>query len=164
MRWSAAGRDLTEPKRIGTAEAPWKLGDQVLVTYQLTTERPHSYIEVEDQLPACLETVNPKLPLIAEYYKLPVEAGVNTLPLSHVEQRTAATNAQLEKDPSRTERLFGARTSGCGRNLPLAGDATPAHATVASSVSPIPRLFTALNKMNGTRPDAPVVEARLPRR
>jgi alpha-2-macroglobulin len=90
-------QNLTDPKRLGTAEAPWKLGDQVLVTYQLTTERAHSYVEVEDQLPACLETVNPKLPLVAEYYKLPVEAGVNTLPLSNVEQRTATTKLYFEK-------------------------------------------------------------------
>ena len=90
-------QNLTEPRRTGSAEAPWKLGDQVLVTYRLITEQSHSYIEVEDQLPACLETVNPKLPLIAEHFKLPFEAGVNTLPLSNVEQRTDSTKLYFEK-------------------------------------------------------------------
>jgi alpha-2-macroglobulin len=92
-RW----RNLTDSRRIGTAEAPLKLGDQILVTYELRTELPHSYLEVEDQLPACFETVNPKLPLVAEYYKLPPEAGVNTLPLANVEERTASTKLYFEK-------------------------------------------------------------------
>jgi uncharacterized protein YfaS (alpha-2-macroglobulin family) len=90
-------QNLTDPHRIGTAEAPWKLGDEVLVTYELNADKPHSYIEVEDQLPACLETVNPKLPLIADYFKLPVEAGVNTLPLSNVEERAESTKLYFEK-------------------------------------------------------------------
>lgn len=90
-------QNLTDPHRTGTAEAPWQLGDQILVTYKLNTDKPHSYIEVEDQLPACLETVNPKLPLIADYFKLPVEAGVNTLPLSNVEERAESTKLYFEK-------------------------------------------------------------------
>jgi uncharacterized protein YfaS (alpha-2-macroglobulin family) len=90
-------QNLTNPRRTGRAEAPWKLGDQVLVTYQLNTDRPHNYIEVEDQLPACLETVNRKLPFLAEYFKVPIEAGVNTLPLSNVEERAECTKLYFEK-------------------------------------------------------------------
>jgi len=90
-------QNMTDPRRTGTADAPWKLGDQVLVTYRLNTDQTHSYIEVEDQLPACLETVNPKLPLIAEHFKLPFEAGVNTLPLSNVEQRADSTKLYFDK-------------------------------------------------------------------
>jgi uncharacterized protein YfaS (alpha-2-macroglobulin family) len=52
---------------------------------------------VEDQLPACLETINPKLPLIAQYFQLPIEAGVNTLPLSHVDLRFARTMLYFDK-------------------------------------------------------------------
>jgi uncharacterized protein YfaS (alpha-2-macroglobulin family) len=90
-------QNLTDSHRTGSAEAPWKLGDQILVTYQLSVDKSHSYIEVEDQLPACLETVNPKLPLIADYFNLPVEAGVSTLPLSNVEERVECTKLYFEK-------------------------------------------------------------------
>jgi uncharacterized protein YfaS (alpha-2-macroglobulin family) len=90
-------RNLTDPLRTGTAEAPWKLGDQVLVTYQLTTDKPHNYLEVEDQLPACLETVNRQLPFLAKYFNVPIEAGVNTLPLSNVEERAECTKLYFEK-------------------------------------------------------------------
>ena len=90
-------RNLTDPARTGAPEAPFKLGDQILTTYRLNADKPHSYVEVEDQLPACLETVNPKLPLIAEHFHLPIEAGVNTLPLSHVEQRSERTVLYFEK-------------------------------------------------------------------
>jgi len=69
------------------------------VTYRLNADKPHSYIELEDQLPACFETVNPKLPLIAQYFELPIEAGVNTLPLSHVELRFARTLLYFDQAP-----------------------------------------------------------------
>ncbi len=92
-----AVRNLTNTSRTGTTEAPFQLGDQVLVTYLLNADKPHSYIEVEDQLPACFETVNPKLPMIAQYFKLPIEAGVNTLPLSLVELRFSRTLLYFDK-------------------------------------------------------------------
>ena len=92
-------RNLTNASRTGAAEAPFQLGDQVLVTYRLNADKPHSYIELEDQLPACFETVNPKLPLIAQYFELPIEAGVNTLPLSHVELRFARTLLYFDQAP-----------------------------------------------------------------
>jgi uncharacterized protein YfaS (alpha-2-macroglobulin family) len=92
-------RNLTDASRTGAAEAPFQLGDQVLVTYRLNADKPHSYIELEDQLPACFETVNPKLPLIAQYFELPIEAGVNTLPLSHVELRFARTLLYFDQAP-----------------------------------------------------------------
>lgn len=84
-------RNLTDPARTGTAEAPWKLGDHILVTFALQADRPHSYLEIEDQLPACLETVNSQLPLIAQFFKFPIETGANTLALSNAELRTDRT-------------------------------------------------------------------------
>ena len=90
-------RNLTDGTRTGKQSAPFKLGDQILVTYLMNADTPHSYVEIEDQLPACLETINPKLPLIAKYFQLPIEAGVNTLPLSHVELRFARTLLYFDK-------------------------------------------------------------------
>ncbi len=90
-------RNLTDASRTGLPEAPWKPGDKILVTYNLDLDRAHSHLELEDQLPACLETENPKMQALAEHYQLPIEAGVNTLQLSHVELRFARTLLYFEK-------------------------------------------------------------------
>jgi uncharacterized protein YfaS (alpha-2-macroglobulin family) len=92
-------RNLTEASRTGTAEAPWKAGDNILVTYTINTDQMHSHLELEDQLPACLETVNAHLPPISENFHLPVDAGANTLVLSHAELRFARTLLYFEKAP-----------------------------------------------------------------
>ena len=92
-------RDVTDPSRTGAEQAPWKPGDLILVSYHLSTDRPHSYLELEDQLPACLETINPKLPHVTENFPLPIEAGVNTLKLSHVELRFARTLLYFQNAP-----------------------------------------------------------------
>lgn len=108
-------RNLTDGTRTGTQSAPFKLGDQILVTYRMNADKPHSYVEIEDQLPACLETVNPKLPLIAKYFQLPIEAGVNTLPLSHVELRFARTLLYFDKvSPGRNAYSVLSRVTNAG--------------------------------------------------
>ncbi|MEY2490575.1 MAG: alpha-2-macroglobulin [Verrucomicrobiota bacterium] len=89
-------RNLTDPARTGTQATPWKAGDRILVSYQLELDQAHSHLEIEDQLPACLETVNPDLPPIVENFKLSTDAGVNTLKLSHVELRFARTLLYFE--------------------------------------------------------------------
>jgi uncharacterized protein YfaS (alpha-2-macroglobulin family) len=66
-------------------------------------------------LPACFETVNPKLPLIAENFHLPIEAGVNTLPLSHVELRFARTLLYFDRAaPGRNVYSVIARVTAAG--------------------------------------------------
>jgi uncharacterized protein YfaS (alpha-2-macroglobulin family) len=90
-------RNVTEPARTGSADAPYALGDQILITYRLDADRAHSFLEIEDQLPACFETVNPNHPMVAQYFNLPIEAGVNTLPLSNVELRFARTLLYFDK-------------------------------------------------------------------
>ena len=108
-------RNLTDSSRTGTADAPFQLGDQVLVTYRLNTDRVHNYLELEDQLPACFETANYKMPMIAQYFQLPIEAGVNTLSLSHVELRFARTLLYFEKAvPGRNAYSVLARISSAG--------------------------------------------------
>ena len=93
-------RNLSEPSRVGTPESPFQLGDEILITYQLNANKPHSYLALEDQLPACFETINPNLPMIAEYFKLPIEAGVNTLSLSHADMYFARTVLYFDKAPA----------------------------------------------------------------
>jgi uncharacterized protein YfaS (alpha-2-macroglobulin family) len=84
--------DLSDPKRTGSADAPFKLGDRILVTYRANTEKTQNYVALEDLLPAGLETVNPSLALIARFLDIqPGDADANALLLSHSELRDQST-------------------------------------------------------------------------
>jgi uncharacterized protein YfaS (alpha-2-macroglobulin family) len=91
LRVERVVRDLTDAKRDGTAKAPFKLGDQLLVTYRLLSKKLHNYVALEDLLPAGLETVNPNLPLIAKTFELPPDNSGRLLMLSHSELRDQST-------------------------------------------------------------------------
>ena len=60
-------KNLTDPSRDGSAHAPFRLGDQVLISYRFSSERPQSYLAVEDMIPAGLEVVNPNLALFGKF-------------------------------------------------------------------------------------------------
>jgi alpha-2-macroglobulin len=64
-------KNLTDPKRAGTSDAPLKLGDQLLVTYRLNTRKLQNFVALEDALPAGLEVVNPNLALVGKFFQLP---------------------------------------------------------------------------------------------
>jgi uncharacterized protein YfaS (alpha-2-macroglobulin family) len=84
--------DLTDSKRIGNPEAPFKLGDQILITYRVNTQKTQDYVALEDLLPAGLETVNPALAMIAKFFDIPPDnTGDRTLILSHSELRDRST-------------------------------------------------------------------------
>jgi len=85
-------RDLTDPKRTANADAPFKLGDQILITYRVDTQKTQNYVALEDLLPAGLETVNPALALIAKFYDVPSDNPADrALMLSHSELRDRST-------------------------------------------------------------------------
>ncbi len=85
-------RNMTEAKRTGAAGAPYKLGDQLLVTYRIQTRKLQSYVALEDALPAGLEVVNPNLAGIAKFFEMPpTDPGDHILDLSHSEMRDRAT-------------------------------------------------------------------------
>jgi alpha-2-macroglobulin len=84
--------DLTDAKRTGNAEAPFKLGDQILITYRVNTQKTQNYVALEDLLPAGLETVNPALAMIAKFFDIPPgNTNDRTLLLSHSELRDRST-------------------------------------------------------------------------
>ncbi len=91
LRIERVARDLTDPKRTGDADAPFKLGDQILVTYRVLSRNVQDYVALEDLLPAGLETVNPNLPLVAKNYKIPTDPGSHELDLSHSDLRDDET-------------------------------------------------------------------------
>jgi len=107
--------DLTDEKRLGTAEAPFKLGDQLLVTYRLLSRDVQNYVALEDLLPAGLETVNPNLPLIAKTYQLPAQPGGRELELSHSELRDHETCLYFDRvDPGTAVYSVLARATSAG--------------------------------------------------
>jgi uncharacterized protein YfaS (alpha-2-macroglobulin family) len=84
--------DLTDAKRTGNPEAPFKLGDQILVTYRINTQKSQDYVALEDLLPAGLETVNPALAMIAKFFEIPTDNSDDRgLALSHSELRDRST-------------------------------------------------------------------------
>ena len=85
---------------MGVLDAPFRLGDQILVSYRFFSEKPQSYVALEDMVPAGLEIVNPNLALFGKYYSLPAESGPETAALSHSEMRDQQTNLYFDELPS----------------------------------------------------------------
>lgn len=54
-------KNLTDPKRTGEAEAPFRLGDQLQITFRMISPKRHHYVALEGELPAAFEAVNPRL-------------------------------------------------------------------------------------------------------
>lgn len=67
----------------GEGRRPLRIGDRVLITYRLRSDRRHHFLALEDPLPAGLEVVNPDLPAVAKVYDLPPAADGRELWLSH---------------------------------------------------------------------------------
>lgn len=81
-------KNLTDAKRTGESAAPFKLGDQILITYRLNTRKKQNYVALEDSLPAGLEVVNPNLAQVGKVFELPkTAANEHTLALSYSEMR-----------------------------------------------------------------------------
>jgi alpha-2-macroglobulin len=95
-------KNLTEALRDGSDRAPYQLGDQILISYRISSEKPQSYVVIEDPLPAGLEVVNPDLDLFGKFYGLPAEADSETADLSHSEMRDQQTNLYFDELPAGT--------------------------------------------------------------
>ena len=95
-------KNLTNPSRDGSDGAPYQLGDQILISYRISSEKPQSYVVIEDSLPAGLEVVNPNLDLFGKFYGLPAEADSETADLSHSEMRDQQTNLYFDELPAGT--------------------------------------------------------------
>jgi alpha-2-macroglobulin len=85
-------KNLTDPNRVGSSEAPLKLGDQLLISYRLNTRKLQNFVALEDALPAGLEVVNPNLALVAKFFQLPPsDPQDRELGLSYSEMRDRST-------------------------------------------------------------------------
>jgi len=81
-------KNLSDSSRVGTSDAPLKLGDQLLITYRLNTRKLQNFVALEDALPAGLEVVNPNLALVGKFFQLPpADPQDRMLGLSYSEMR-----------------------------------------------------------------------------
>lgn len=93
-------RNLTDPARLGTAAAPFRLGDQILITYRFQSPKPQSFLALEDALPAAVEVLNPNLDLFGKAYAITEEPGVSVASLSHSEMHDSRTNLYFDSVPA----------------------------------------------------------------
>ncbi len=82
-------KNLTDPARTGSPEAPFRLGDEILISFRFKLDQAQSFLALEDALPAGLEVVNPNLALFGKLYA--VDEGNNTASLSHSAMRDSTT-------------------------------------------------------------------------
>jgi uncharacterized protein YfaS (alpha-2-macroglobulin family) len=100
LRLERVVRDLTDAKRTGAAATPYRIGDQLLVTYRIFSEKQQYYLALEDQLPAAFETVNPDLAQIGKFFEIPPpDANDVLLDLSHSEMRDHSTLLYFDDVP-----------------------------------------------------------------
>ncbi|HWB60191.1 MAG TPA: hypothetical protein VG733_11910, partial [Chthoniobacteraceae bacterium] len=85
-------KDLTDKTRLGTAEAPYKLGDQLQITYRIVAPKEQFYVALEDELPAAIETINPAVNTSGGApAPMPLGEGEGDLDLSYSELRDRTT-------------------------------------------------------------------------
>ncbi len=96
MRLDRLVKNVTDPARSGTAEAPFRLGDEILITFRFQSSKPQSFVALEDALPAGVEVLNPNLDLFGKSYSVNNEANVETAQLSHSEMRDSRTNLYFD--------------------------------------------------------------------
>ena len=96
MRIDRLVKNVTDPSRKGTPEAPFKLGDEILITYRFQSLKPQSFVALEDALPAGVEVLNPNLDLFGKAYSITAETGVDTAALSHSEMHDSRTDLYFD--------------------------------------------------------------------
>ncbi|MFA7343537.1 MAG: alpha-2-macroglobulin family protein [Terrimicrobiaceae bacterium] len=97
MRIDRLVKNATDPARKGTPGAPFKLGDEILITYRFQSLKPQSFVALEDALPAGIEVLNPNLDLFGKAYSVGEEPGVFTATLSHSEMRDSRTGLYFDE-------------------------------------------------------------------
>jgi uncharacterized protein YfaS (alpha-2-macroglobulin family) len=131
-------KNLTDPNRAGTSEAPFKLGDQLLITYRLNTRKLQNFVALEDALPAGLEVVNPNLALVAKFFQLPPpDPQDRMLGLSYSEMRDRSALLYFDTvDPGSGTYSILARATAAGMFRWPATQVAPMYDSRFSGLSP----------------------------
>lgn len=94
MRLERMMVNLTHPDRDGSPSRPLKVGDHVLIAYQMFSEKPRAYTALEEPLPAALEALHPSARPSAA-----AKAHQNPLHPSHTELRDATARLYFNSLP-----------------------------------------------------------------
>ena len=131
-------KNLTDTNRVGTSAAPFKLGDQLLITYRLNTRKLQNFVVLEDALPAGLEVVNPNLALIAKFFQLPPpDPQDRVLGLSYSEMRDRSALLYFDTvDPGSGTYSVLARATAAGAFRWPATQVAPMYDSRFSGLSP----------------------------
>jgi len=100
LRLDRMVKNMTDPARTGSAAAPFRLGDEILITFRFQSDRPQSFLALESPLPAGIEVLNPSLALFGKFYQVPDEEGVRTASLSHSEMYDSRTALFFDEFPA----------------------------------------------------------------
>ena len=87
-------KNLTDPTRTGAAESPFRLGDELLISYRFKPTQHLNFVALEDALPAGVEVVNPNLALFGKLY--PVDEINSPATLSHSELHDSRTDLYFD--------------------------------------------------------------------
>lgn len=96
MRIDRLVKNMTDPSRKGTEAAPFRIGDEILITYRFQSTKPQSFVALEDALPAAIEVLNPNLDMFGKSYAIGEEPGVSTAALSHSEMHDSQTDLYFD--------------------------------------------------------------------
>jgi uncharacterized protein YfaS (alpha-2-macroglobulin family) len=131
-------KNLTDATRMGTSNAPLKLGDQLLITYRLNTRKLQNFVALEDALPAGVEVVNPNLALVGKFYQLPPpDPQDHLLELSYSEMRDRSALLYFDTvDPGSGTYSILARATAAGTFRWPATQVAPMYDSRFSGLSP----------------------------
>ena len=131
-------KNLTDATRVGTPNAPLKLGDQLLITYRLNTRKLQNFVALEDALPAGVEVVNPNLALVGKFYQLPPpDPQDRLLDLSYSEMRDRSALLYFDTvDPGSGTYSILARATAAGTFRWPATQVVPMYDSRFSGLSP----------------------------
>ena len=90
--------NLTAAERLGTEGAPFRIGDELLLTYRFQAKKFQHYVALTDELPAGIEAVNFNLPQLATMYQLPSGVRSDLYP-DHTEIRDQSANLYFDSVP-----------------------------------------------------------------
>ncbi len=134
--------NLTDPTRTGSSEAPLKLGDELVISFRITTERLQHYLALEDPLPALLETVNPNIASVAAFYTLPETSDPEAW-LSHSEMRDQVTRLYFDRlEPGTYSFRYLARVTSAGAAAWPSAQVVPMYDARFSGMSPPSQLHS----------------------
>lgn len=106
-------RNLTDPARTGSPESPFRLGDEILISYRFQLAQAQSFLALEDALPAGLEVINPNLALFGKLYAPDQAAGAAML--SHSQMHDSRTDLYFDSvDPGLSSYAVLARATAAG--------------------------------------------------